>query len=85
MGCLATHIAWNHPHTEHLTVDAGITWMNQIAGLNPATSQVIREWDCSGPQNWELRAKLLALLKEEQHQRRQQAKAARKPKTLIEV
>jgi len=24
MGCLATHVAWNHPATEHLTVEAGI-------------------------------------------------------------
>ena len=47
MGCLATHIAWNHPQTARHTLDAGICWLNHVAGLNPATSQVIREWDRS--------------------------------------
>ena len=49
MGCLATHAAWHHPRTAHLTLDAGITWLHRVAGLNPATSHVIREWDCCGP------------------------------------
>jgi hypothetical protein len=69
MGCLATHAAWNHPRTAHLTQDAGITWLHRVAGLNPATSSVIREWDCRGSQNWELRSELLALLGEEQNRR----------------
>src|SRR3954452_8785179 len=43
MGCLATHIAWNHPATSALNVEAGICWLNRVAGLNPATSQVIRD------------------------------------------
>ena|SRR5690242_17211781 len=64
MGCLATHVAWNHPKTAHLTLDAGICWLNRVAGLNPATSLVIREWDRCGPQNWELRAELLQVLRE---------------------
>jgi hypothetical protein len=85
MGCLATHIAWNHPHTEHLTVDAGITWMNQIAGLNPATSHVIREWDCCCAQNWEIRSELLALLKEERQSRRKKSKTVRGSPVLVEV
>ena len=63
MGCLATHIAWNHPHTAHLTVDAGICWLNHVAGLNPATSHVIREWDRVGENDYELRDELLAFLK----------------------
>ena len=42
MGCLATHVAWNHPQTSHLTLDAGITWLHRVAGLNPATSEVLR-------------------------------------------
>src|SRR3954465_15446456 len=41
MGCLATQVAWNHPQTAHLTLDAGITWLHRVAGLNPATSQVL--------------------------------------------
>jgi hypothetical protein len=63
MGCLATHIAWNHPQTAHLTMDAGICWLDHVAGLNPATSHVIREWDRVGENDFELRAELLAMLK----------------------
>jgi hypothetical protein len=63
MGCLATHIAWNHPETAHLTIDAGICWLNHVAGLNPATSQVIREWDRVGENDFELRSELLTILK----------------------
>ena len=33
MGCLATHVGWNHPQTAHLTLDAGICWLNHVAGL----------------------------------------------------
>src|SRR5215469_16531236 len=65
MGCLATHAAWHHPRTAHLTVDAGINWLHLVAGLNPATSQVIREWDRRGAHDWEMRAELLAVLHEE--------------------
>lgn len=63
MGCLATHAAWNHPRTAHLTLEAGVTWLNCVAGLNPATSYVIREWDRCSASNWEVRADLLAELK----------------------
>ena len=65
MGCLASHIAWNHPRTSHLTIDAGITWLHQVAGLNPATSQVLREWDRRGAADLTLRADLIAELKAE--------------------
>lgn len=71
MGCLATHAAWHHPRTAHLTVDAGITWLHQVAGLNPATSHVIREWDQHGSRNWEVRAELLTVFREEQKARQQ--------------
>ncbi|MGL4551685.1 MAG: hypothetical protein ACRC33_10890, partial [Gemmataceae bacterium] len=30
MGCLASHAAWLHPRTEHLTIDAGITWLHRV-------------------------------------------------------
>jgi hypothetical protein len=88
MGCLATHIAWNHPNTAHLTVDAGISWMNRVAGLNPATSRVIREWDCSGPHNWEIRAELLAYFRQERqarNQRRPSVKRKERSLALVEA
>src|SRR5438128_9245664 len=78
MGCLATQIAWNHPRTAHLTLDAGISWLHRVAALNPATSYVIREWDCRGSQNWEVRSELLAIFREE-HQRRHEKKPSRLP------
>src|SRR5277367_3130622 len=54
MGCLATHVAWNHPATAHLTLDAGICWLSHVAGLNPASSRLIREWDQAMECNWEI-------------------------------
>jgi hypothetical protein len=69
MGCLATHLAWNHPRTAHLTTDAGISWLHRVAGLNPATSHVIHEWDRRGPRDLTLRDDLLAALRAEQQAR----------------
>lgn len=69
MGCLATHAAWHHPRTAHLTQDAGIEWLNCIAGLNPATSHVIREWDRCGLSDFQLRADLLESFKEYRRER----------------
>jgi hypothetical protein len=85
MGCLATHIAWNHPSTAHLTFDAGISWMNRVAGLNPATSHVIRDWDCSGPYNLETRGELLGLFREERQRRRRPQKVERRSPALAKV
>ena len=85
MGCLATHIAWHHPQTEHLNVEAGVAWLTRVAGLNPATSHVIREWDCRGSQNWELRSELLALLVEERACRRQDRPAPARQGCLVEA
>ena len=79
MGCLATHIAWNHPDTVHLTVDAGITWLHGVARLNPATSHVLREWDRRGSRDLELRADLLAVFRQESAARQARRPAARKP------
>jgi hypothetical protein len=70
MGCLATHIAWNHPQTAHLTLEAGITWLHRIAGLNPATSIVLREWDRRGVRDLELCGELLAIFRKERATRR---------------
>jgi hypothetical protein len=73
-GCLATHIAWNHPNTTHLTQEAGIAWLHHVAGLNPATSHVIREWDRNCNYDFDVRAELLQLLCEERCRRQEPAK-----------
>jgi hypothetical protein len=85
MGCLATHAAWHHPRTQHLTLDAGITWLNRVAGLNPATSQVIREWDRCGASSWEVRSDLLAVFKEEQRSRQRTHKPAPRGRSPVVV
>ncbi len=85
MGCLATHVAWNHPKTAHLTLDAGICWLNHVAGLNPATSCVIREWDRCGAADYEIRAGLLTVFKEERGRRRQPASAKSSAHVLASV
>ena len=59
MGCLATHIAWHHPATKNVRDEAGVLWLTRIAGLNPATSQVILEWDRLGASDWQARSRLL--------------------------
>lgn len=69
MGCLATHVAWHHPATADLSMEAGITWLSRVARLNPATSHVIRAWDCGGRHDWELRSALLAACREERDRR----------------
>jgi hypothetical protein len=69
MGCLATHIAWNHPRTRGLQHEAGVTWLSKVAGLNPATSAVILAWDRDGKADFELRSELLAACVEEQDRR----------------
>lgn len=76
MGCLATHAAWHHPKTAHLTLEAGVCWLSQIARLNPATSHVIREWDRSGEFDFDVRADLLAAFKEHRRQRTETAEPA---------
>jgi hypothetical protein len=70
-GCLATQIAWHHPRTEHLNHDAGIIWLSQVVGINPATSRVIRNWDASTRCDWQMRADLLEVLKEYRRGRQQ--------------
>jgi hypothetical protein len=77
MGCLATHAGWHHPRTAHLTLDAGITWLHRVAELNPATSHVIREWDRCGASDWEVRAELLRLFKEERARRQEEIRVSR--------
>ncbi len=85
MGCLATQVAWNHPRTAHLTLDAGNNWLHHVAGLNPATSQVIRAWDHAGPHNWELRAELLATFQEERQRRQEKRTSPSRLPDLVEA
>jgi hypothetical protein len=85
MGCLATHIAWHHPRTAHLTGEAGITWLHRVAGLNPATSYVLREWDRRGAHDLDLRGELLAVLREEQRTRTAQPPAPKRVPALAKV
>jgi hypothetical protein len=85
MGCLATHVAWNHPRTAHLTLDAGISWLNRVAGLNPATSHVIREWDACRHANWEFRSELLTVLKEHRQRRRESDSPVQREEELVMV
>ncbi len=82
-GCLATQIAWNHPETSHLTMDAGICWLNHVAQLNPATSVLIREWDKAAPCNIELRFELLEELKKCRQERRYASLGANRVRHLL--
>ena len=65
MGCLASHLGWHHPATEHLNADAGVRWLTKVTGLNPATSAVILAWDRDGIHDRDLRAALLAACRDE--------------------
>ena len=85
IGCLATHVGWHHPQTAHLTLDAGITWLHRVAGLNPATSHVIREWDCRGSQNWDVRSELLSEFLQERERRQKDTAAPSRLPSLVEA
>ncbi len=69
MGCLASHIAWNHPRTCDLDREAGVVWLTKVAGLNPAVSAVILAWDRAGNADLELRADLYEACRAEQARR----------------
>ena len=89
MGCLATHVAWNHPATRHLQQDAGVMWLCRVAKLNPATSAVILAWDRGGTADYELRTGLLAACREETarrtHGTREKEKGTAGSPELLEV
>jgi hypothetical protein len=86
MGCLATHIAWHHPRTKSMTLDAGICWLNHVAGLNPATSLVIREWDRCADCDYEIRTELAAAFRRERDTRQlRHADTARPIEELVEA
>lgn len=65
MGCLASHIGWNHERTAHLNTEAGVMWLCRVAGLNPATSSLVLAWDRAGIGDFELRTALLAACRDE--------------------
>jgi hypothetical protein len=70
MGCLASHIAWNHPETRDLgDAEAGVLWLTRVAKLNPATSAVILAWDREGVLDRDLLAGLLRACRDEQARR----------------
>ena len=85
MGCLATHIAWSHPKTCHMTLDAGICWLNGVAGLNPATSHVIREWDRCSDYDFEVRCELLTFFTKEREARQHAKKTPNRIAELVNV
>jgi len=59
LGCLASHIGWNHPETCRWNEEAGIMWLCRVAGLNPATSRVVTLWDRDGLNDFAHRSALL--------------------------
>ena len=69
MGCLASHIAWNHEKTAHLHTEAGVMWLCRVANLNPATSSLVLAWDRAGVGDFELRTALLAACLDEKTRR----------------
>src|SRR5947209_1119719 len=85
MGCLATHVAWNHPRTAHLNLDAGITWLHREGGLNPETSNVIHEWDQGGVHDYSIRDELAVHFRGERDARRAKKGPARRVRELVEV
>ncbi|HEY2838884.1 MAG TPA: hypothetical protein VGJ26_07035 [Pirellulales bacterium] len=72
MGCLASHIAWNHERTAHMHNEAGVMWLCRVAKLNPATSSLVLAWDRSGTGDFELRNALLAACHDEKTLREEQ-------------
>lgn len=77
MGCLASHVAWNHPQTCRLDHEAGVMWLSRVAGLNPATSSVILAWDRHGAGDFALRTALLEACREDQAARRDKPATSR--------
>lgn len=73
MGCLASHIAWNHPQTCRYQHEAGVMWLSKVAKLNPATSSVILAWDQNGAGDFDLRNDLLGACLEERERREERS------------
>jgi hypothetical protein len=69
MGCLASHIAWNHDRTSHLQHEAGVMWLCRVAKLNPATSNMVLAWDKAGVGDFDLRNDLIEACESEKTRR----------------
>ena len=85
MGCLASHIAWNHPQTCRFDHEAGVLWLSRVAGLNPATSAVILAWDRHGAGDFQLRTALLEACRDEKTTRAQCDSRATECRTPVAV
>jgi len=68
-GCIATQIAWHHERTTHLSHDAGIVWLDQIAKLSPISSIVLSTWDILGSRDIGLRHALIEQVRSERRRR----------------
>ena len=71
-----------------MTLEAGITWLHNIAGLNPATSHVIREWDRRGASDFTMftmRADLLEVFRAEREARRNDPPTINRVRELVEA
>ena len=64
-GCLATHIAWFHPETAQMHLEAGYQWLHEVVGIQSVASHVLREWDAGS----KVEAELAYLVREEQQRR----------------
>jgi hypothetical protein len=83
-GCLATQAAWNDSRTEELGERAGAAWLHSVAGVVPTRSKVIRDWDqaIEHPFDaWQVRGRMLALLREEQESRRASSGRGQNPQS----
>lgn len=85
MGCLASHIAWNHPRTCQYQHEAGVVWLSKVAGLNSATSAVILAWDRGGTGDFALRTALLAECRKEAARRAERSASREESSELTEL
>lgn len=71
VGCLATHVGWHHPVTTRFGIEAGGIWLSQVAGVDPAHSHVLREWDhyVGTANDRSLKSDFLAEFREEKRRR----------------
>ena len=52
--------------------EAGVLWLTRVAGLNPATSHLILEWDRLGASDWLARSRLLEACRREMETRNEE-------------
>ena len=59
MGCLASHIAWNHPATEHLSDDAGVRWLTKATATATSSCPCVSDSPRISKGRAALKAKLI--------------------------